>query len=176
MSLDHDDSKISGVLKQTAEEYADYLQIETSAERAGLDRELESMLTRLEEYGSLLERTRNVSRHALDDQVPLVHSHYQALQRTFKGIDNLENLIKRVKDDLVKMEAAVSQAETDLNPSHGFTIRPLFFRRETNLPAMNPSSPKNFEPPKIFQTDDYFFSSDSKAESCSSVLNPSSKI
>ena len=35
--------------------------------------------------------------------------------------------MKQVKDDLVKMEAAVSQAETDLNPGHGFTIRPLFF-------------------------------------------------
>ncbi|XP_066974559.1 biogenesis of lysosome-related organelles complex 1 subunit 4 isoform X3 [Macrobrachium rosenbergii] len=172
MSANKEGSKVDEILKQTAAEYADYLQVDTSAERAGLDRELESMLTRLEEYGSLLERTRNISRHALDDQVPQVYSHYQALQSTFRGIDNLENLIKQVKDDLVKMEAAVSQAEADLNPSHGFTIRPLFFRREANLPPMHSSSPKTFEPPKIFRTDDYFVSSDSQPEPCSSVLNP----
>ncbi|KAK7078218.1 hypothetical protein SK128_023519 [Halocaridina rubra] len=160
MSFDGDTNdgiKRESQIRLAAAEYSDYVEVDTSAERAALDRELESMLTRLEEYGSLLERTRNGSRHSLDDMVPQVYSHYQALQCTFRGIENLERLVKRVKTDLVKMEAAVSQAESDLNPSHGFAIRPLFFRKEQSVPQST-SSHRNFERPEIFHADDYFTS------------------
>lgn len=171
--LDNDKSQKDELLKQTANEYSDYFQIDTSAERAGLDRELESMLTRLEEYGSLLERTRSVSRHTVDDQVPQIYSHYQALQTTFKSIDSLEVLVKRVKEDLIKMEAAVSKAETDLNPSHGFAIRPLFFRKEQTIPQSHTTVQGNFVPPDIFHADDYFISD---AESQTSRQKPASGI
>lgn len=54
---------------------------------------------------------------------------FQALQQNFQSIDHLEVLVNRVKEDLIKMEASVSQAETDLGSSHGFTtvIKPFFF-------------------------------------------------
>ncbi|XP_047487069.1 uncharacterized protein LOC125037872 [Penaeus chinensis] len=44
------------IVKHLAEDYAKYFIVDTTQERGALDHELESMLTRLEEYGSLLDR------------------------------------------------------------------------------------------------------------------------
>ncbi|XP_027222153.1 biogenesis of lysosome-related organelles complex 1 subunit 4 [Penaeus vannamei] len=150
------------IAKQLAEDYAKYFIVDTTKERGALDHELESMLTRLEEYGSLLDRTRGESRHTLDILVPQVYSHYQALQRTFQSIDNLETLVMRVKNDLGKMEAAVERAEADLGPAHGLTtvIRPLFFKRDHHQTPRPTGSQLTFQPPEIFHTQDFFETQD----------------
>ncbi|KAK8749927.1 hypothetical protein OTU49_015135 [Cherax quadricarinatus] len=77
MSIKCGADKRDEILRQTAKEYSEYLEVDATSERCTLDRELESMLTRLEEYGSLLERTRSESRHTLDVLVPQVYSNYQ---------------------------------------------------------------------------------------------------
>ncbi|KAG0718653.1 Biogenesis of lysosome-related organelles complex 1 subunit 4 [Chionoecetes opilio] len=145
------------LLEEVAKDYASYFQVDTSSEKAQLDHELEAMLTRLEEYGSLLERTRSGSRHTLDLLVPQIYSHYQSLQRTFQTVDQLEVLVGRVKEDLTKMEKAVSQAEGHIGASQGFTtvIKPLFFMRE-QIPDRLLSSQLVFDPPDIFKTEEYF--------------------
>lgn len=139
-----------------AKDYAPYFQVDTTAERAHLDRELEAMLTRLEECGSLLDRTRTENRHTLDALVPQIYSNYQTLQRTFQTIDQLELLVGRVKEDLTKMEKAVTQGERDLGSNQGFTtvMKPFFFMRE-HIPERS-SSQLNFNPPEIFKAEDYF--------------------
>lgn len=175
MSGDYDAEKRDQVLKQTAEEYSTYLQVDATPEGVAFDRELESMLTRLEEYGSLLDRTRSESRHTLDILVPQVYSHYQVLQRSFQSIDYLEVLVNRVKEDLIKMEASVSQAEGDLGSGHGFTtvIKPFFFKRE-QLPTRTPVSPQvSFHPPEIFHAKDYFASAAESSDASSLRLRPS---
>ncbi|KAG7153295.1 Biogenesis of lysosome-related organelles complex 1 subunit 4-like [Homarus americanus] len=165
MSGDYDTDKREQLLRQTADDYASYCEVDASPQRAALDHELESMLTRLEEYGSLLERTRSESRHTLDVLVPQVYSHYQALQRTFQSIDHLEILVKHVKEDLVKMETCVSQAETDIGSSHGFTTK------KDQLPIRTPTSSQlSFQPPKIFHAEDYFTSTGEVTDAPSSQL------
>ncbi|XP_042875639.1 biogenesis of lysosome-related organelles complex 1 subunit 4-like [Penaeus japonicus] len=165
MSQDTGSEKKEQIVKQLAEDYAKYFIVDTTQERGTLDHELESMLTRLEEYGSLLDRTRAESRHTLDVLVPQVYSHYQALQRTFQTIDNLETLVTRVKNDLGKMEASVEQAEADLGPSHGLTtvIRPLFFKRDHHQTPRPTGSQLSFQPPEIFHTQDFFETSEKLA-------------
>lgn len=160
MAGEFDAEKRDEILRQTAKDYAAYFEVDATSERSALDRELESMLTRLEEYGSLLERTRSESRHTMDVLVPQVYSNYQALQRTFQSIDHLERLVVHVKDDLVKMETSVNQAEADIGSSHSFTtvIRPLFFKKE-QYPIRTPTSSQlSFNRPTIFHAEDYFAS------------------
>ncbi|KAK4316851.1 hypothetical protein Pmani_012027 [Petrolisthes manimaculis] len=159
MSKKHEDSqRKETLLKQTANEYSTFLPIDTTAERAGLDRELESMLTRLEEYGTLLERTRSESRHVAEVLVPQVYSYYQTLQRTFQTVDQLEALVVRVKSDLTTMEDTVAKAEADLGLSQGFTtvIKPLFFKREQIPARLSAPDPASFQAPEIFNAEDYF--------------------
>lgn len=172
MSIKCGADKRDEILRQTAKEYSEYLEVDATSERCTLDRELESMLTRLEEYGSLLERTRSESRHTLDVLVPQVYSNYQALQRTFQNIDHLEMLVKRVKEDLVKMETSVNQAEADLGTSHSFTtvIRPLFFKKDQYLVRTPTSSQLSFQPPQIFHAEDYFTRDVQKTDASSLML------
>ncbi|XP_069938944.1 biogenesis of lysosome-related organelles complex 1 subunit 4 isoform X2 [Cherax quadricarinatus] len=151
MSIKCGADKRDEILRQTAKEYSEYLEVDATSERCTLDRELESMLTRLEEYGSLLER---------------------ALQRTFQNIDHLEMLVKRVKEDLVKMETSVNQAEADLGTSHSFTtvIRPLFFKKD-QYPVRTPTSSQlSFQPPQIFHAEDYFTRDVQKTDASSLML------
>ncbi|XP_045137038.1 biogenesis of lysosome-related organelles complex 1 subunit 4-like isoform X1 [Portunus trituberculatus] len=145
------------LLEQMAKDYAPYFKVDKTAEKAQLDCELETMLIRLEEYGSLLERTRSESRHTLDVLVPQIYSHYQSLQRTFQTIDQLEVLVGRVKEDLTKMEKAVSKAESQLGSTQGFTtvMKPFFFMSH-QVQERPSSSQLTFEPPDIFKTEDYF--------------------
>ncbi|XP_045137042.1 biogenesis of lysosome-related organelles complex 1 subunit 4-like isoform X2 [Portunus trituberculatus] len=124
------------LLEQMAKDYAPYFKVDKTAEKAQLDCELETMLIRLEEYGSLLERS---------------------LQRTFQTIDQLEVLVGRVKEDLTKMEKAVSKAESQLGSTQGFTtvMKPFFFMSH-QVQERPSSSQLTFEPPDIFKTEDYF--------------------
>ncbi|CAL4124968.1 unnamed protein product [Meganyctiphanes norvegica] len=146
------------IIIQTAEDYSKYFKVDTSQERNNLDKELEIMLTKLEEYGSLLDRTRGESRHTLESLVPQMYCHYQALQQSFQSIDNLEALVTHVKGDLEKLESNVAQAESDLGANQGFTSRmkPLFFLRDSH--SAEPSTTQNvhYSPPEIFSAEDFF--------------------
>ncbi|XP_050725874.1 uncharacterized protein LOC127003372 isoform X2 [Eriocheir sinensis] len=120
------------LLEDMAKDYAPYFQVDTTAE------------------------TRTENRHTLDALVPQIYSNYQTLQRTFQTIDQLELLVGRVKEDLTKMEKAVTQGERDLGSNQGFTtvMKPFFFMRE-HIPERS-SSQLNFNPPEIFKAEDYF--------------------
>ncbi|XP_069938945.1 biogenesis of lysosome-related organelles complex 1 subunit 4 isoform X3 [Cherax quadricarinatus] len=148
MSIKCGADKRDEILRQTAKEYSEYLEVDATSE------------------------TRSESRHTLDVLVPQVYSNYQALQRTFQNIDHLEMLVKRVKEDLVKMETSVNQAEADLGTSHSFTtvIRPLFFKKD-QYPVRTPTSSQlSFQPPQIFHAEDYFTRDVQKTDASSLML------
>ncbi|XP_063841691.1 biogenesis of lysosome-related organelles complex 1 subunit 4-like isoform X2 [Scylla paramamosain] len=121
------------LLEEMAKDYAPYFKVDTTSE------------------------TRSESRHTLDVLVPQIYSHYQSLQRTFQTIDQLEVLVGRVKEDLTKMEKAVSKAESQLGSTQGFTtvMKPFFFMSH-QVQERPSSSQLTFEPPDIFKTEDYF--------------------
>ncbi|XP_029446656.1 biogenesis of lysosome-related organelles complex 1 subunit 4 isoform X1 [Rhinatrema bivittatum] len=148
------------LLSQAAAEYCSYLlpggfspEIET------LDKSLEDLLTRVDEFVGMLDMIRNDSSQVVNESVPQIHTKAAEMKTIYKKIDMLETFVKTVGNTVSILEEQVTQAETDLGafPSpirkflHNISIPP-FFSKFSSTRQQQPQ----YVPPDIFKAKDYF--------------------
>ncbi|RZF34544.1 hypothetical protein LSTR_LSTR013258 [Laodelphax striatellus] len=119
---------------------------------------VEDMLTRLEEFQSVLEM---VQTEACSEQIKKeVLARSGDVDALCGRVDRLEAFVQRVERDLNAVETLVQRAESELTrdnrPGLQRLIPTFFKKKEPSLATGSGSQLASFAPPEIFKTSDYF--------------------
>ncbi|XP_075441675.1 biogenesis of lysosome-related organelles complex 1 subunit 4 isoform X1 [Ascaphus truei] len=128
----------------------------------GLEKSLEDLLIRVDEFVGMLDMIRNDTSQVVNEKVPVIYAKAGEMRKLYSKIDLLEAFVKKVGSNVTLMEEQVTQAETNLgafpNPFkkifRNISVPPFF------SPAKSASSPRQphmrYEPPIVLKTEDYF--------------------
>ncbi|XP_006272152.1 biogenesis of lysosome-related organelles complex 1 subunit 4 [Alligator mississippiensis] len=124
-----------------------------------LDKSLEDLLTRVDEFVGMLDMIRNDSSQVVHESVPQIHMKATEMRQIYSKIDKLEAFVKMVGNNVAGMEERVAKAETDLGTFPN-TFKKIL--HTISVPSfLNKSSSSRqpqtlYEPPALFKTEDYF--------------------
>nr|XP_056710744.1 biogenesis of lysosome-related organelles complex 1 subunit 4 [Euleptes europaea] len=124
-----------------------------------LDKSLEDLLTRVDEFVGMLDMIRNDSSQIVNESLPHIHAKAMEMRQLYRKIDKLEVFVKMVGNRVAGMEEHIAKAEADLGTFPN-TFKKLL--HTINVPSFlnksSPSRPKQslYEPPDLFRTEDYF--------------------
>ncbi|KAF5278133.1 hypothetical protein FQR65_LT03649 [Abscondita terminalis] len=155
------------MLKSTAEEYSKYLQLNLEEKLSPIHQSIDDMLTRLEEFETLLTIVQQERCNAIGLTGSLTQSIdcFGSLKELCDRIDRLEALIEHIKSNIDAVERKIEAAEehyglTDSTSKIKNLLSPLF---KKNVVVKEPSVTGDIE---VFSTDDYFLKSDEESGSC----------
>ncbi|XP_072460107.1 biogenesis of lysosome-related organelles complex 1 subunit 4 isoform X1 [Notamacropus eugenii] len=151
------------LLRRSAAGYAAYL-LPVAGEGGGpeieaLDRSLEDLLTRVDEFVGMLDMIRSDSSQVVNESIPHIHTKATEMSEIYRKIDKLEAFVKMIGNCVTGMEEQVTKAEAELGTFPN-TLKKLL--HTINVPSfLNKSySTKQqqtvYEPPILFRTEDYF--------------------
>ncbi|XP_040044286.1 biogenesis of lysosome-related organelles complex 1 subunit 4 [Gasterosteus aculeatus] len=151
------------VLRHTALSYASYIRATAGDEILCLDKSLEEMLTRVDEFVGMLDMIRNDTSQIVNENLPQIQQKSDEMRQIYRRIDKLEAFVKMVGANVNAMEEQVTQAEGELGTLPGAFKKIL---RTMSVPGFlnKPTSPRRPAPhqrqeiPTVFKTDDYFTS------------------
>ncbi|XP_042317651.1 biogenesis of lysosome-related organelles complex 1 subunit 4 isoform X2 [Sceloporus undulatus] len=123
-----------------------------------LDKSLEDLLTRVDEFVGMLDMIRSDSSQVINESVPHIHAKAVEMRQLYRKIDKLEAFVKMVGNSVAGMEEQITKAESDLGT---FPNTLKKFLHTINVPSfLNSSSSRqnqtSYEPPDLFKTEDYF--------------------
>uniref|UniRef100_A0A8C8RIW9 Biogenesis of lysosomal organelles complex 1 subunit 4 n=1 Tax=Pelusios castaneus TaxID=367368 RepID=A0A8C8RIW9_9SAUR len=130
-----------------------------SGQIESLDKSLEDLLTRVDEFVGMLDMIRSESSQVVNESVPQIHKKATEMRPIYRKIDKLEAFVKMVGSNVAGLEEHVTKAETDLG-----TFPNTFkkFLHTISVPSfLNKSSSSRqhqtlYEPPALFKTEDFF--------------------
>ncbi|XP_013817431.2 biogenesis of lysosome-related organelles complex 1 subunit 4 [Apteryx mantelli] len=149
-------------LSATAAAYSAYLLPDRAAFCAqieSLEKSLEDLLTRVDEFVGMLDMIRSDSSQVVNESIPQIYTKATEMRHIYRKIDKLEAFVKMIGNCVAGMEERVIKAETDLGtfPS---TFKKIL--HTISVPSfLNKSSSSRqqqtlYEPPTLFRTEDYF--------------------
>ncbi|XP_077348431.1 biogenesis of lysosome-related organelles complex 1 subunit 4 [Lithobates pipiens] len=158
-----DDEQAAAGLKTTANQLSSYLlPAHHKNEIENLEKSLEDLLVRVDEFVGMLDMIRNDTSQVVNEKVPQIYTKAAEMRKLYQKIDLLEAFVKKVGGDVALMEEQVTHAETNL----GTFPNPLkkIFQNLSASPLFSPtkaaSSPRTHqvrhEPPTVFKTEDFF--------------------
>ncbi|XP_029920274.1 biogenesis of lysosome-related organelles complex 1 subunit 4 [Myripristis murdjan] len=158
-----DPDQDDGVLSYTARSYSSYIRATAGEEILCLEKSLEEMLTRVDEFVGMLDMIRNDTSQIVNENLPQIQQKSDEMRQIYRRIDKLEAFVKMVGANVSAMEEQVTQAEGELGtlPSAFKKIlRTMTVPGFLNKPASprRPASHQRQEIPSVFRTDDYFTS------------------
>ncbi|XP_026516398.1 biogenesis of lysosome-related organelles complex 1 subunit 4 isoform X1 [Terrapene carolina triunguis] len=150
------------LLSRAAAAYSAYLLpagVDFCAQIESLDKSLEDLLTRVDEFVGMLDMIRSESSQVVNESVPQIHTKATEMRQIYRKIDKLEAFVKMVGNNVAGLEEQVTKAETDLG-----TFPNTFkkFLHTISVPSFlnKPSSSRQhqtlYEPPVLFKAEDYF--------------------
>ncbi|XP_035406350.1 biogenesis of lysosome-related organelles complex 1 subunit 4 [Cygnus olor] len=158
---DEEGDALEASLSATAAAYAAYLLVDRSAfseQVESLEKSLDDLLTRVDEFVGMLDMIRSDSSQVINESIPEIYAKATEMRQVYKKIDNLEAFVKMIGNCVAGMEERVIKAETDLGafPS---TFKKIL--HTISMPSfLNKSSSSRqqtlYEPPVLFKTEDYF--------------------
>uniref|UniRef100_A0A3Q2PWZ5 Biogenesis of lysosomal organelles complex-1, subunit 4, cappuccino n=1 Tax=Fundulus heteroclitus TaxID=8078 RepID=A0A3Q2PWZ5_FUNHE len=159
----HDAEQDDEVLRQTAQQYSSYIRATAGEEILCLEKSLEEMLTRVDEFVGMLDMIRNDTTQIVNENLPKIQHRSDEMRQIYRRIDKLEAFVKMVGANVSAMEQQVTQAEADLGtlPSAFKKILrtmavPGFLNKQASPSRRAPH--QHQEVPSVFRTDDYFSS------------------
>uniref|UniRef100_A0A3Q3GQC5 Biogenesis of lysosomal organelles complex-1, subunit 4, cappuccino n=1 Tax=Labrus bergylta TaxID=56723 RepID=A0A3Q3GQC5_9LABR len=149
------------LLRHTAFSYSAYIRATAGEEILCLEKSLEEMLTRVDEFVGMLDMIRNDTSQIVNENLPQIQQKSDEMRQIYRRIDKLEAFVKMVGANVNAMEEQVTQAEGELGTLPGAFKKIL---RTMSVPGFlnKPSSPRRPAPhqrqeiPSVFRTDDYF--------------------
>ncbi|XP_072530862.1 biogenesis of lysosome-related organelles complex 1 subunit 4 [Salminus brasiliensis] len=150
------------MLQRTALSFSSYICASAGEEILCLEKSLEEMLTRVDEFVGMLDMIRNDTSQIVNINLPQIHQKSEDMREIYRKIDKLEAFVKIVAGNVSAMEEQVTQAEGEVKTLPG-AFKKIF--RTMSVPGFlnKPASPKRApqqhqELPTVFRTDDYFTS------------------
>ncbi|XP_041867333.1 biogenesis of lysosome-related organelles complex 1 subunit 4 [Melanotaenia boesemani] len=157
------DQQDDEVLRQTALDYSSYIRATAGEEILCLEKSLEEMLTRVDEFVGMLDMIRNDTTQIVNENLPQIQQKSDEMRQIYRKIDKLEAFVKMVGANVSAMEEQVTQAEGELGtlPSTFKKILrtmsvPGFLNKQAS--PRRPAPHQRQEIPSVFRTDDYFTS------------------
>lgn len=157
-------SEVEAKLQSAAEDMAACVTVDCKAQAAGVERDIEEMLTWLEEFCGILEVVRQSSGEVFTS-LPAIQFQAAAMCTVYSRIDRLEVFVKVAAKAVAGLETAVMRAERELSGPLPRTLRGLL--RSISVPTFRTGTgPRDeaiaphFEAPPILCTDDFFPSSE----------------
>ncbi|XP_053570794.1 biogenesis of lysosome-related organelles complex 1 subunit 4 [Bombina bombina] len=152
------------LIKTSAVNFSSYVLVgESSTETETLEKSLEDLLIRVDEFVGMLDMTRNDTAQVINEKVPQIYTKAAEMKKLYQKIDSLEAFVKMVGNNVSLMEEQVARAEANLgtfpNPFKNFlrnSVAPLF---SPNKSTSARQQPLQYEPPTVFKTEEYFHSS-----------------
>ncbi|XP_042600708.1 biogenesis of lysosome-related organelles complex 1 subunit 4-like [Cyprinus carpio] len=148
------------LLRHTAITYSSYIRASAEEEVLCLEKSLEEMLTRVDEFVGMLDMIRNDTSQVVSENLPQIQRKSEEMRGIYRKIDNLEAFVKMVGANVSAMEEQVTQVEGEVGTLPGTFKK---FLRTMAVPGFlnKPASPrrqsqKHQELPSVFRTDDYF--------------------
>ncbi|XP_061449600.1 biogenesis of lysosome-related organelles complex 1 subunit 4 [Rhineura floridana] len=152
------------LLATAAADYAGYLLpsppsgIASAGQIETLDKSLEDLLTRVDEFVGMLDMIRSDSSQVVSESVPHIHAKAMEMTQLYRKIDKLEAFVKMVGNNVSGLEEQIIKAESDLGTFPN-TFKKLL--QTINVPSfLNKSSSRQnqtlYQPPDLFKTEDYF--------------------
>ncbi|KAF7245211.1 Biogenesis of lysosome-related organelles complex 1 subunit 4 [Varanus komodoensis] len=124
-----------------------------------LDKSLEDLLTRVDEFVGMLDMIRNDSSQVINESIPHIHTKAIEMRQLYRKIDKLEAFVKMVGNNVAGLEEQIIKAESDLGMfSNSFkkllhTINVPSFLHKSSSSRQNQTL---YEPPELFKTEEYF--------------------
>ncbi|XP_075069275.1 biogenesis of lysosome-related organelles complex 1 subunit 4 [Mixophyes fleayi] len=153
------------ILRTTATQVSSYLlPPQQMTEIENLEKSLEDLLIRVDEFVGMLDMIRNDTSQVVNEKVPQIYTKAAEMRKLYQKIDLLEAFVKKVGSDVGLMEDQVTQAETNLgnfpNPLkkifQNISASPLFSPAKASSQRMQPA---RYDSPTVFKTEDFFPSS-----------------
>ncbi|CAF96040.1 unnamed protein product [Tetraodon nigroviridis] len=148
-------------LRQSALGYSSYVRVAAGEEILCLEKSLEEMLTRIDEFVGMLDMIRNDTSQIVNENLPQIQQKSDEMRQIYRRIDKLDAFVKMVGANVGVMEEHLTQAEGELG-----TIPSAFKKilRTMSVPGFlnKPASPRRpaqhqrQQTPSVFRTDDYF--------------------
>ncbi|GAB0097526.1 Biogenesis of lysosome-related organelles complex 1 subunit 4 [Sergentomyia squamirostris] len=143
-----------------ARDYSNYLvQNSISTEVEPICKNIDDMLTRLDEFESLLNAVKENISVSTDKNLPEIATFQKDFSELCQRIDGFERFITIAGDNLSRMEAHMSVAEHELGYTEsGFKgfLKPIFGRQKTEQDATNLAPGDVYTPPEVFKASDFF--------------------
>ncbi|XP_028280171.1 biogenesis of lysosome-related organelles complex 1 subunit 4 [Parambassis ranga] len=157
----HNTEQDDEVLRYTALDYSSYIRATAGEEILCLEKSLEEMLTRVDEFVGMLDMIRNDTSQIVNENLPQIQQKSEEMRQIYRRIDKLEAFVKMVGANVSAMEEQVTRSEGELGTLPGAFKKIL---RTMSVPGFlnKPASPRRPAPhqcqeiPSVFRTDDYF--------------------
>ncbi|XP_060721543.1 biogenesis of lysosome-related organelles complex 1 subunit 4 [Tachysurus vachellii] len=148
------------ILRQTALSYSSYIRADAGEEISCLEKSLEDMLIRVDEFVGMLDMIRNDTSQIVNISLPQIHKKAEDMRQIYRKIDKLEAFVKMVAANVSVMEEQVIEAEGEARTLPG-AFKKIFRTMNVSGFLNKPSSPKRApqqhqEIPSVFRTDDFF--------------------
>uniref|UniRef100_A0A8D0L5H2 Biosis of lysosomal organelles complex 1 subunit 4 n=1 Tax=Sphenodon punctatus TaxID=8508 RepID=A0A8D0L5H2_SPHPU len=130
-----------------------------SAQVESLDKSLEDLLTRVDEFVGMLDMIRSDSSQVVNESVPHIHTKATEMKQLYRKIDKLEAFVKMVGNNVAGMEEQVAKAESDLGTFPNTFKKILHTISVPSFLHKSSSSRQHqtlYEQPALFNTEDYF--------------------
>lgn len=168
-----ENKELDGLVSNLALDYAKYLKVNVATEKAALDDEIEDILTRLDEFTSLVDMVRGDNALCLNTTLPEIYKKCEEMEKMFQRVDKLEQMVQTIKQNLDAMEEKVVEAEEKLDSSSVKRLfnsiqKPLFSKKGSS----EPKKQVKYDPPEIFKTEDFFQNQPSTATEKSPAETP----
>jgi len=109
-------------LKKIAQDYAEYLVVNSKQEKQVLDERVQSVVFRVEEFKQQLDHMhQNIT--SSSNKMQEAYEHMQQLRELFQRIDQVEAFLGVVSESVDQLDESISRAEKELDPSK---IRKVF--------------------------------------------------
>lgn len=148
------------LLRETALSYSSYIRATAGEEVLCLEKSLEEMLTRIDEFVGMLDMIRNDTSQIVNENLPQIQQKSEEMRQIYRRIDKLEAFVKMVGANVNAMEEQVTQAEGELGTLPGafkkilHVTLPSFLNKQSS--PRRPAAHQRQEVPSVFRTDDYF--------------------
>merc|ERR1739844_213697 len=91
-------------------------------------------------------------------QMPQLSQKFEDMERVFDGIDRLERMVTRIKEDMDRVDRQLVEAEATVEGSGVLkNFVPLIFgQKPSNSGGDSEASGPNFQPVRLFSADEFF--------------------
>uniref|UniRef100_A0A8C6Y197 Biosis of lysosomal organelles complex 1 subunit 4 n=1 Tax=Naja naja TaxID=35670 RepID=A0A8C6Y197_NAJNA len=133
-----DASRGEFLLAAAAADYASYLlpspleNVASAGQIGTLDKSLEDLLIRVDEFVGMLDMIRNDSSQVINESVPHIHAKAMEMKKLYRKIDKLEAFVKMIGKNVAGVEEQIIKAESDLG-NFPNTLKKLLYT--INMPS-----------------------------------------
>lgn len=178
---DHNDDlspkSLENILAETARDWSQYLQVDTSKHDTAIQDLSEDLMIRIDEFEQLLSMSKDDTGICFFKQMPAIQEKYNELQEVFHNVDSLKKMVDRIKNDMDKLdkELTVAEATVETAPIQSFmpsliggakqfignSAASVLIRNAITEPGQASStasmdSSATYEPINIFRTEEFF--------------------